>query len=119
LSPPNEEKQHGDVTNFVCLDALHEAYSDLEEARLKCRTAAHVLATIHETPDQVVELAYQQQSFAPLGTLFDDEEAALAVYGQAVATAPKAEGRWSALSVALAYEKEMMLKGQVPRSRMN
>jgi hypothetical protein len=31
----------------------------------------------------------------------------------------EAEERWFALSAALACEKELMLKGQVSRSRMN
>jgi hypothetical protein len=119
LSPPNEEKQHGDVTYFVCLDALHEAYNDLEEAQLKCRTAAHVLATIRGTLDQALDLAYEQQSFGPLNNLFDEEEAALLIYERAVSQFAKAEERWFALGAALAYEKELMLKGQASRSRMN
>ena len=119
MSPPNEEKQHGDVTNFVCLDALHEAYNDLEEAQLKCRTAAHVLATIRGTLDQALDLAYEQQSFGPLNNLFDEEEAALLIYERAVAKVSEAEGRWCALSVALVYEKERMMAGPLPHSRMN
>jgi hypothetical protein len=114
-----QEKQHGDITYLVCLDALFEAYRDLEEARLKCREAAHTLATIRETLDQTVELAYQQQSFGPLTNLFDEEEAALAVYERTVVKVGEAEGRWSALSVALAYEKERMMAAQLPRSQMN
>jgi hypothetical protein len=68
------------VTYLICLDALHAAHRDLERARIECREAAHALATIRETLDQVLELAYQQQSFGPLINLFDEEEAALAVY---------------------------------------
>jgi hypothetical protein len=119
LSLNSGEKQHGDITYLVCLDALFEAYRVLEEARLKCREAAHTLATIRETLDPTVDLAYQQQSFGPLNNLFDEEEAALADYEQAVVKVSEAEGRWSALSVALAYEKERMTKAQLARGRMN
>ena len=66
-----------------------------------------------------MELAYQQQSFGPLTNLFDEEEAALAVYERTVVKVGEAEGRWSALSVALAYEKERMMAAQLPRSQMN
>jgi hypothetical protein len=107
------------MTSLVCLDALHQAYRDLEQARLRWREAADTLAAIRETLGQAVDLAYEQQSFGPLGTLFDDEEAALAVYEQAVSTLADAEERWFALNAALAREKELMLKGQVSRSRMN
>jgi hypothetical protein len=107
------------MTSLVCLDALHQAYRDLEQARLRWREAADTLAAIRETLGQTVDLAYEQQSFGPLGTLFDDEEAALAVYEQAVSTLADAEERWFALNAALAREKELMLKGQVSRSRMN
>jgi hypothetical protein len=107
------------MTSLVCLEALHQAYRDLEQARLRWREAADTLAAIRETLGQTVDLAYEQQSFGPLGTLFDDEEAALAVYEQAVSTLADAEERWFALNAALAREKELMLKGQVSRSRMN
>jgi hypothetical protein len=114
-----KEKQHGDVTYLICLDALHEAYRALEEARLRCREDAHALATIRGTLDQALDLAYEQQSFGPLNDLFDEEEAALAVYEQGVAKVRDAEGRWSAMSVALAYEKERVTAGQLPSSRVN
>jgi hypothetical protein len=107
------------MTSLVCLDALHEAYRELEQARLRWREAADALATIRETLGQAVERAYEQQSFDPLGTPFHDEESALAVYERAVSKLAEAEERWFALSAALAYEKEMTLKGQVSRSRMN
>jgi hypothetical protein len=87
--------------------------------RSLAREAADTLAAIRETLGQTVDLAYEQQSFGPLGTLFDDEEAALAVYEQAVSTLADAEERWFALNAALAREKELMLKGQVSRSHMN
>jgi hypothetical protein len=64
-----------------------------------------------ETLDQVLELAYQQQSLGPLTNLFDEEEAALAVYEQSVAKVRELEGRWSAVSLALAYEKERTMAG--------
>jgi hypothetical protein len=113
------ENSHGDMTNLVCLDALHEAYDELEQARLNCREAAHALATIRGTLDQALDLAYQQQSFGPLNKLFDEEEAALAVYEQAVAKVGEAEGRWFALSVALAYDRERSQAGQVFSNRAN
>jgi hypothetical protein len=113
-----EEKQHGDVNYLICLDALHEAYRDLEQARIECREAAHALATIRETLDQVLELAYQQQSFGPLNKLFDEEEAALAVYEQSVAKVRELEGRWSAVSLALDCEKERVMAGRLPSDRM-
>jgi hypothetical protein len=114
-----KEKQHGDVTYLICLDALHEAYRALEGARLKCREASHTLATIRGTLDQALDLAYQQQSFGPLNSLFDEEEAALAVYEQGVAKVREAKGRWSALSLALGYEKERLETGQMSSSRAN
>jgi hypothetical protein len=113
------ENGHGDMTNLVCLDALHEAYDELAQARLRWREAADALATIRKTLGQAVDLAYQQQLFGSLGTLFGDEETALAVYERAVSMLAEAEERWFTLSAALAYEKDMMLKGQVPRSRLN
>ena len=114
-----KEMQPGDVTYSVCIQALHEAYRELEDARGRRCEAAHALATIRESLDQRLDLAYQQQSFSPLNNLFDEEEAALAIYEQAVARVGEAEGRWSALSVALAYEKQRMMAAQLPRSRMN
>jgi hypothetical protein len=107
------------VTYNVCLKALHEAYHDLEEARLRCREDAHALAAIRGTLDQALDLAYEQQSFGPLNNLFDEEEAALAVYEQGVAKVREAEARWSAMSVALAYEKERVTAGQLPNNRTN
>lgn len=113
------ENRHGDMTSLVCLDALYDAYCELEQARLRWREAADALAAIRNRLNQAVDLAYQQQSFGPLGTLFGDEETAKADYERAVFRLGAAEERWFALSSALAYEKEMMLKGQVSRSRMN
>ena len=107
------------MTSLVCLDALHEAYDELERVRLRWREAADALATIRQTLGQAVDLAYQQQSFGPLGTLFDEEEAALAVYERAVSRLAAAEERWFALSAALAYENATMLVGQMPRNRLN
>jgi hypothetical protein len=113
------ENGHGDMTSLVCLDALHEAYCELEQARLRWREAADALAAIRNSLNQAVDLAYQQQSFGPLGTLFDDEETAKADYERTVSRLGAAEERWFTLSSALACEKEMMLKEQVSRSRMN
>jgi hypothetical protein len=109
----------GDVTYLVCLVALHEASREFEEMRLKYRQDAHALATIRETLDQVLEIAYQQQSFGPLTSLFDQEEAALAVYEQAVANVRDAETRWAALSLAMAHERERLTAGQLPPNRIN
>lgn len=108
-----------DVTYPIFLNALHEAYRSLEEAPLRCREAAHTLETIRETLDQVLEVAYQRQSFALLSTLFDEEEAALGIYEQAVFSVREAEKRWFALSVALAFEKERSQSGQVFSTRTN
>jgi hypothetical protein len=83
------------------------------------REAADTLAAIRETLGQTVDLAYEQQSFGPLGTLFDDEEAALAVYEQAASKLAEAEERWFALSAAFAYEKEQMLVEQTRFNRLN
>jgi hypothetical protein len=107
------------VTYNVCLKALHRAYRDLEEAQARCREAAHALATVRETLDQVLNVAYQQQSFGPLNDLFDQEEAALAVYQLSVSEVRKMEGRWLAVSFALACEEERMMAGHLPSSRMN
>ena len=104
---------------LVCLEALREACRDLENARLRSSKAAHALATVREKLDQVVDLAYQQQSFAPSETLLSEEEAALAVYEKAVARLTEAEGRWCALSAALALEKELMLSGQFSRNQLH
>jgi hypothetical protein len=106
------------MTHSICLNALHEAYRELEQVRLRCREAAHALAAIRETLDQMLELAYQQQSFGPLNNLFD-EEAALAVYELSVAEVREMEGRLSAVSLALVYEKERMLAGNLSSNRMN
>jgi exonuclease VII small subunit len=105
------------VTSLVSLGPLHEARRELEKARRRYRDAAHALTTVRETLNQAVDLAYQQQSFAPLGNLFNEEEAALALYERAVLALAEAEERWLTLSAALAHEK--MLMGQVSRSRMN
>ena len=105
------------MTNLVCLDALHEAYHELDQARLRWRKAADVLATIRKTLGQAVELAYGQHSFGPLRTLSYDEEAALVVYERATSELAEAEERWFALSTTLAYEKTLI--GQVSRSQMN
>lgn len=107
------------MTYSVCLKVLHEAYRDLEEAQIKCRKAADALAAIRETLDQTLDLAYEQQSFGPLNYLFDEEEAALAVYELSVAEVRQMEGRWSAVSLALVYEKERLLAGYLASSRMN
>jgi hypothetical protein len=107
------------VTYLICLNALHQAYRELEETRLRCRGAAHALTTIRETLDQALDLAYQKQSFGPLNNLFDEEEAALASYEQSLVKVRETEGRWAAMSLALAYERERSQAGQVFSTRAN
>jgi hypothetical protein len=66
----------------------------------------------------VKPLMLWQRSFGPLTNLFDEEEAALAVYEQSVAEVRELEGRWLAVSLALVYEEERTMAGQLPSSRM-
>jgi hypothetical protein len=113
------ENGHGDMTSLVCLDAFYAADQELEQARLRWREAAETLTTIRKMLGQAVDLAYEQQSFGPLNALFDEEEVALAVYEQGVFSLAEAEERWFALRAALAYEKERMAAGPMPRGRMN
>lgn len=113
------EKGHGDLTCLVCLDALNEAYRDLESARLEYSKASMALATSREKLDQVVESAFRQQSFRPIEALFCEEEAALADYEKAVAKLAQAEGRWWAMRAALAYEQEMMRRDATGYRRLN
>ncbi|PVE23514.1 hypothetical protein DC522_15310 [Microvirga sp. KLBC 81] len=91
----------------------------MEKARLRYRLAAHVLRTIRERLDQALEQAYRQQSFGPLGNLFDEEETRLAVYEKACANVAEAEKRWCMLRAALAYEKGLMLAGPLSLKRLN
>ena len=112
-------KQYGDMTYTVCANALREAYRALDEARRARREAAHTLATIRETLDQVLEIAYEKQTFGPLNRLFDEEEAALATHEQSIAVVNEAETRLSALSTALSFEDERITAGQISPSRMN
>jgi hypothetical protein len=101
------------MTSLVCLDALRDAIEEVERAQIRCREASHALARVREKLDQAVEQAYGQQSFVPLGNLFDEEEAVLAVYEQAKAHLISAEARWRNLGAALAYEKEQMMAGRL------
>jgi hypothetical protein len=110
---------HGDMTSLICLDALHDACRELKQAWRNWREAADAPATIRKGLGQAVELAYQQQSFGPLGTFFDEEETALALYERAVSRLAEAEERWFAVSAALAYEKEQMLVEQTRFNRLN
>ncbi|RDI58523.1 hypothetical protein DES45_10544 [Microvirga subterranea] len=113
------EVRHGDLTHLVCLDAYNEASSRLESARVRYTKAARALAVSREKLDHVVERAYQQQSFSPIEDLFVEEEAALAVYEEAVAELARAEGRWWSLRMAFAYEQEQMRAGNPPERRLN
>lgn len=110
---------NGDLTSLVCLEAYNEAYSRLEAARVNYSKAAHALAVSREKLDHVVERAYRQQSFSPIEALFVEEEAALAVYEEAVAELARAEGRWWALRMAFAYEQELMRAGAPARHQLN
>jgi hypothetical protein len=107
------------VTSLVCFNALREANRELAKAQRRYCLAAHALRTIREKLSQAVEQAYRQQSFGPLGSLFDEEEAALAVYEKAAAEVAEAEERWCILRVALAYEKELMAAGPLSRQQLN
>ncbi len=114
-----EDARHGELTHLVCLEALNEASRRLEIARASYSRAAHELAVSREKLDHVVERAYQEQSFRPIEALFVEEEAALAVYEQAVAELARAEGRWWALRMAFAYEQELMRAGAFAQHRLN
>ena len=107
------------MTNLICLEAFREATRELEEAELRCRQAAHNLASIRAKLEQALDHAYREQSFGPLNPLFAKEEAALVRYEQEAYTLTEAEERWCALRVALAYERELMQEGQLSRKRMN
>ena len=107
------------MTNLICLEAFREATRELEEAELRCRRAAHDLASIRAKLEQALDHAYREQSFGPLDPLFSKEEAALVEYEQAASKLTEAEERWCALRVALAYEKELMQEGQLSLKRMN
>jgi len=113
------ENDHGDITHLVCLDALRGSIGEVEKAQIRYREASQALARVRWTLYQAVEQAYEQQSFKPIGRLFDEEEAALAVYEQAKAQLISAEERWREVGAALAYEKEQMLVGPLPRKRLN
>jgi hypothetical protein len=69
--------------------------------------------------DNALGHAYREQSFGPLDPLFSKEEAALVAYEQASSKLTKAEERWCALRVALAYERELMQEVQLCRKRLN
>jgi hypothetical protein len=75
--------------------------------------------SIRDRLERVLDHAYREQSFGPLDRLFTEEEAALALYGQAAAKLTEAEERWCALRGALAYERELMQEGQLSRKRWN
>jgi hypothetical protein len=116
---PELENGHGELTTLVCVAALSEACRDLNHARIRCNEAANVLATAREKLEHVLDRAYQQKSFRPIEALFCEEEAALAVYEEAVARLAEAEGRWCALRAALAYEKEAMVAGTRSHRQLN
>ncbi len=114
-----QENRLGDVTHLICLEAFREATRELEEAELRCRQAAHDLASIRAKLEQALDHAYREQSFGPLEPLFSKEEAALVLYEQTEARLAVAEERWCALRVALAYERELMQEAQLPHKRLN
>jgi hypothetical protein len=69
--------------------------------------------------DQVIEQAYTQQPFSLIMDLAYKEEAALVAYERAKTQLAHAEERCSALRVALAYEKKLMMAGPLPRKRLS
>ena len=107
------------MTNLICLEAFREATRELEGAELRCRQAAHDLASIRTKLEQVLDHAYREQSFGPLDHLFSKEEAALVEYEQACSKLTEAEERWCALRVALAYEEKLMRQGHPLRRQLN
>ncbi|MXQ12982.1 hypothetical protein GR328_16255 [Microvirga makkahensis] len=107
------------MTKLICFDALCDAIREAERAQTKYRQASCALARVRAKLDRAVEQAYEQQSFAPLGNLFDEEEAALAVCERAKAQLTSAQKRWRNMGAALAYEKELMLAGRWSRKRLN
>ena len=107
------------MTGLVCFAAFHQASRDLERAQLRFRVASHALTRVRSKLGQVLNLAYQQQLFGPLDTLFDEEEVALTIYERALAKLSEAEERWCALRVALAYEKRLMQDEQPSRQKLN
>jgi len=113
------EASHGEVTHLVCLGALRDVIQEVEEAQVRCREASQALARIRESLDQAMEQAYRQQSFDPLGTLFEEEEAAVSKYEQAKAQLAWAEERWRDVGAALAYERRHMLVGPSSRYSLN
>jgi hypothetical protein len=119
MFPTNRRMVMGNVTGLVCFAAFHEASRTLEKAQLRYRVASYALAAVRERLSQALDRAYQHQSFGPLSVLFDEEEAALATYERAGAKLAEAEERWCALRVALAYEKDLMRVGPLPRQRLN
>lgn len=113
------ENGHGDMISLVCFDALREAVREVEKAQNRYRQASCALARVRAKLDRAVEQAHEQQSFSPLGNLFDEEEAALAIYEQAKARLASAKERWRDVGAALAYEKEQMLAGRWSRNHLN
>ncbi|MBM6584112.1 hypothetical protein ILT44_28340 [Microvirga sp. BT689] len=72
-----------------------------------------------EKLDQVVDTAFEQQSFSPIEALFREEEAALKIYQQASGSLVTIEARWFALRAALAHEQEVMMLGGLPHHRLH
>jgi hypothetical protein len=72
-----------------------------------------------EKLEQVVEQAFAQQRFSPIEDLFREKEAALKVHESAMAQLVKAEERYFSLRAVLAYERELALKGPLPRKRLH
>ncbi len=106
------------MTPLVCLNAFIEAGNDLEQARRRYADAALALTISREKLDQVVDHAFEQQSFRPIEALFCEAEAAQAIYQQAVTSLVTIEERWFALRAALAYEQALMSPGPIPRQRL-
>jgi hypothetical protein len=109
----------GSIADLVCLPVLAGSLDELERVRRDCNTARDRLMTVRESLDRVLDDAYRRRCFGPLEHLFQHEEAALAEYGRLTARLAAAEERWCAVRAALAYEREAMTSGPVPRHRLN
>jgi hypothetical protein len=109
----------GSIADLVCLPALSGTFNELEGVRRDCKAARERLMAIRESLDRVLDDAFRRQCFGPLEHLFQKEEAAMAEYGRLAARLAAAEERWCAVRAALAYERDLLASGPVPRHRLN
>lgn len=110
---------HADANCLVRAAPLGEAERDLHRARQKYAEAALALTVSREELERVVALAFERQGDGLIEALFREEEAAVAVYEEAIAKLAQAERRCSALRAAHSQERELMLAGPMPRRRLN